>query len=285
MKYTNKTNLPDTLFKSLSNDPYYKIGDYSGSELPGPPQIRELRHRYNDKIEIDVFDLIYPLVGNNLHYILERSGVKNALVEEQLKATCGLWTVSGSPDFYDENKVLWDYKLTSRWVLIDGVKPDWEAQLNIYKWILKQNGFNVSAMKICCIFRDWSKIQAAKVPDYPKHQVAVLKVGYWSMGETETYILNRIAKHENCKNLPDSKLPECTPEERWEKPTKYAVMKKGNKKATKLFEDEMDAIKLVEKLWKPGPKDSYEIVKRPGESIRCEYYCDVKDFCQQYQRR
>jgi len=38
MKYTNKTNLPDTLFKSLSNDPYYKIGDYSGSELPGPPQ-------------------------------------------------------------------------------------------------------------------------------------------------------------------------------------------------------------------------------------------------------
>ena len=28
----------------------------------------------------------------------------------------------------------------------------------------------------------------------------------------------------------------------------------------------------------------HSIQVRPGESTRCEYYCDVKDYCQQYKR-
>ena len=78
-------------------------------------------------------------------------------------------------DFYVADKVLWDYKVTTMYVLIDGVKPEWEAQGNINAYLLGENSFNVNHIKICCIFRDWSKIQALKNPNYmSRKQVAVL---------------------------------------------------------------------------------------------------------------
>ena len=152
MNYTNKQNLPEALYQSLSKDPYKKVGEFTASELPTPAQIWVLRKRYKDKIVIDVSDLIYPLIGNNTHYILERAGVENALTEERLFTTVGLWNISGKLDFYYADKTLWDYKVTSMWVLIDGVKPDWEAQCNINALLLKENGFTTDKIKICCIF-------------------------------------------------------------------------------------------------------------------------------------
>ena len=81
MIYQNTQNLPDALYQAIANDPYKKGGDFSASELPGPPQIRVLKQRYDKQIVQDVADLIYPLIGNNTHYILQRLGLKNALKE------------------------------------------------------------------------------------------------------------------------------------------------------------------------------------------------------------
>ena len=110
MIYTNKQNLPEALYQAIKNDPYKKGSDYSASELPGPPQIRVLKQRYDKDIKIDVADLIYPLIGNNSHYILERAGVKNSLQEERLFCEVDGCSISGKLDFF-EDMILWDYKV------------------------------------------------------------------------------------------------------------------------------------------------------------------------------
>ena len=281
MKYTNKQNLPEALYQAIVNDPYKKGSDFSASELPTPPQIRVLKQRYDDKITIDVADLIYPLIGNNTHYILERIGIKNGLQEERLswKFWSG-FTVSGKLDFYDSMNVLWDYKVTTRYVLIDGVKPEWEAQLNTNALLLKLHNFTVASAKICTIFRDWSKIQAVKNPDYPKNQVVVLSARLWSMEESESYINERVKLHYQSEYAPDDQLPKCTSKERWEKPTVYAVMKKGRKSSVRNLESLKDAQAYIKN--KHLDAKVHTIQKRLGESTRCEYYCDVKSFCNQY---
>jgi len=279
MKYTNEMNLPEALFKSLSRDTYKKVGDFTASELPTPFQLWVLRKRYAEQLVTDVSDILYPLLGSNTHYILERANVKNALTEERLHATVGLWNVTGKLDFYYADKVLWDYKVTTMWTLLDGVKPEWEAQGNINSYLLEENGFTTDAIKICCIFRDWSKIQALNNPNYlTKKQVAVLEVDQWGRTLTYDYILYRINSFIKSEMKPDNELPECTPKERWEKPTKWAVMKGKNKRATKLFDNEKDALEMA------GTDEKYHVVKRPGESTRCRYYCDVSEFCQQYKK-
>jgi len=72
-------------------------------------------------------------------------------------------------------------------------------------------------------------------------------------------------------------LPLCSDEEQWAKPTVYAVMKEGRKSALKLCSSEEEARTLLDE------KGTYLQV-RPGEKTRCESYCQVRDFCEQYQR-
>jgi len=282
MKYTNKQGLPEALFLAIANDPYEKDSDFSASELPGPIQIWVLRKRYTNEITTDVSDLIYPLIGNNTHYILERMGIKNGLQEERLKFKMGNWVVSGKLDFYDSKKILWDYKVTTRWVLIDGVKPEWESQMNINAWLLRMNNFGVNGANVCAMFRDWSKIQAMKDPDYPKHQVVILPVKLWESQDVWEYVEDQIERRIYAKDLPDIQLPECTPEERWEKPTIYAVMKKGRKSSVRNLFSFDNAQEYIENNQLDTNTHSIQI--RLGESTRCEYYCDVKNFCQQYKR-
>lgn len=281
MIYTNNQKLPDPFPAIIKNDPYSGSG-FTASMLPQPIQIYELKRRYKDKVEVDIADMIYPLLGNNTHYILERMGIKNALQEERLFAVVNGEKVSGQIDYYSANRALQDWKVTTRYVLIDGVKPDWECQLNINAFLLEINKFKVDKIEVVCIFRDWSKIQSLKNPDYPKHQVAVLPVFKWSMAEREEYISMRIDYFKEAMGLPDSELPECSAEERWEKKPVYAVMKKGRKSAVRLLGSEEEAAEYI------GDKNLdpkiHSIQFRQGESTRCEYYCDVKDFCNQYKK-
>jgi hypothetical protein len=67
----------------------------------------------------------------------------------------------------------------------------------------------------------------------------------------------------------------------WETPTRYAIMKGTNKRATKVCDTKDQAEQFI-KDHKDGKKMKIEI--RPGERKRCEDYCDVQIFCKQYER-
>ena len=46
----------------------------------------------------------------------------------------------------------------------------------------------------------------------------------------------------------DGDLPECTPEQMWEKPTTYAVKKVGNKRATNVFNTKEEALNRLDNI-------------------------------------
>jgi len=277
-KYANRLHLPAPLLQAIVNDPYSGSG-YTASMFARPVQIIELEKRH--EITVDISDMIYPLIGNNTHYILERMGIKNALQEERLFAKVGKERISGKIDHYTHDHVLQDWKITTRWVLIDGAKYEWVVQLNIDAFLLVRNNFPVRKIEVVAMFRDWSKTQAAKNPLYPKSQVAILPVELWPMERTRNYIEDRLTVFYAAQELSDRDLPVCTPEERWEKPTTYAVKKKGNKKAARVLASMGEAEEYI-KDKELG--DNYLIEKRLGESTRCEYYCNVKNICHQYRR-
>jgi hypothetical protein len=63
----------------------------------------------------------------------------------------------------------------------------------------------------------------------------------------------------------------------WERPTVFAVRKKGNVRAKSLHETEAEANAAAEKLGK-----DYEVEVRPGERVRCAGFCPVSAYCQQW---
>jgi len=271
---TNRYNLPESLVSALSANWYSQPGHISVTGLIQPPRMRQLMLRHEDEIEEDVSDKIWMLLGSAVHDVLERADTTRSLQEERLATTVLGWTVTGKADLWEEPGIVTDYKITSVWAGINGVKPEWEAQTNIYGYLYRLAGFPVSSLRIVCIYRDWSKNRAKQGNGYPPCAAGALPVQVWKDSEIEKYMGNRIYLHQQAQHLPEPELPDCTPEERWEKPTQYAVMKKGRKSAVRVFEDIEQAYDLL------GTKSQdHYTEERPGRSIRCLEYCPVQPFC------
>jgi len=281
MIHTNIHNLPGPLVTALSNDIYVKAGHISVTGLIQPPRIRQLMHRHKEKITEDVSDKIWMLLGSAVHSVLERAETANSLQEERLSAQVLGWKVSGMADLYEDPGVLSDFKITSVWSGINGVKPDWEAQINLYAHLYRQAGFEVSRGQIVCIYRDWQKNRAKQGGNYPQCAAGVLPVNLWPQAQAQDYLEYRVKLHQLSEEMTDNALPECTAEERWERPTTYAVMKQGRKSAIRVLDTAEDAYSYLGDNT-PNDKNHY-IETRPGQSIRCDDYCPVNTYCNQYQ--
>ena len=107
-----------------------------------------------------------------------------------------------------------------------------------------------------------------------------------TLKETERYIEDKIIKHRLALEsyCAESEI-ECDRATLWQPEDKYAVMKKGAKRAIKLCSSGSEAKELI--LSKendfPKTKGMYFIQKRVSEPRRCDY-CACKSFCKQYQR-
>jgi len=248
-----------------------------------PVQLRALMKRHEDQLEEDAADRIFSLMGTLLHDVLEKSAQSfdHCTTEEALSTEILGWKVTGHYDlteFILDGEWLTDWKLTSVYAMKDkDLKPEWDAQVNIYAHLLRLNGKIVSKAQIVAIGRDWSRSRASRESDYPQRQVIVKPVPLWSSETVNAYLHERVALHQRADR--EGIWPECTEEERWARPAKWAIMKKGNKKATKLCDSEKDAQGWLEQIL--GGKNSYSIDYRPGESIRCQSYCPVSHLCEQ----
>src|SRR3990167_2980428 len=144
---SNRAGLPEPLVeaaKAQRRPPWEKEKTISATELVGPPRIRQLRRKHWEEIEWDVADSLFALRGTAMHALL--SGLKNfpwgVITEAQswsrekrLSRQFGEWNINGQYDLLELDHgrpvALWDYKDTSLYTLANGVKPEWEAQLNI----------------------------------------------------------------------------------------------------------------------------------------------------------
>jgi hypothetical protein len=284
MKITNKYNVPETLM-ALATKEYYSKGkaDFSVTEIISPPQIQRLRKKHYEQIEQDVSDMLWSLLGSALHVVAERGQTENHITEERLHVEIEGVVLSGAIDLQKTTEsgiVITDYKFTSAWAIRQD-KFDWEAQQNIYAWLVsKAKNEKVSGVQICALIRDWSRREAAVKADYPPAPIQVLELPLWPLERTEAYIRERLEAHRNAKVADDwgDALPECTEEERWIRTTQYAVKREGRKTAIRVLDSEEEAKELAEK-----EKGFVEI--RKGEAIRCvNNFCGVNQWCSQYQK-
>jgi hypothetical protein len=185
--------------------------------------------------------------------------------------------VSGTLDLIENNK-LYDYKTVRAGAVQGPIKPEWEAQLNCYRRLARNNGIEIMEMFILAAIRDYTPVERYRDPTYPVGPVKKIPIRIWSEDSLDAYISYRLTQHEES-------YPLCTPDERWAKPNEYALMKAGGKRATGLYQSIKDATEQMnlrkQALKAAGkPYDVYDIQERKAESIRCKYYCDVWEFCE-----
>lgn len=273
MKYKS-CNLPLPLLKLATEGRRPTEGRYGITELNGSPRIAQLKRRHWDDIEIDPTENLWMVFGKLLHSQLEGREEINALAEERIKVRLLDRDVVGIVDHYADG-VITDYKFVSTWAAKDGVKPDWEAQLNCYAYLLESVGFPVTKLQICCIYRDWSQMRSETDKEYPP-RAEVLKVSKWHPERIEGHLRDRLQQHIAAESLDDKSLPHCTDDERWCSPGKWALMKEGNKRAVKLCDTEEEANKAMAAV----QAGRHFLTQRPTEYRRCER-CEVRGWCNQ----
>ena len=273
MRLTNKQKLPRAIYNAVANDSYSSGGsDISATRLIAPVQQVYLQKNHADEVEEDAADRIWSLLGQSVHHILERAAEEDDVVEERFFTAINGWKLSGQCDLISEG-VLYDFKVTSAWSVLNGVKPEWEKQLNVLHYLADDP--SIHSLRIIAILRDWSKLAMMKSSDYPRHQVVELEIPLWSKEDQGLYVEERVRLHQYAQY--EKIYSPCTPEERWQKSDVWAVMKEGRKSAVKLFDNAEDAEAMAIDKGK-----GHSVVHRPGESVRCENYCSVKPFCKQY---
>ena len=282
MKLTNKHGIPDTFLNVLKRPTYSKgKAHLSATQLLNSPKIVALTKKFEDELEQDVSDMVWSIFGTAIHGVLEHGKDDNHIVEERLHTTFDGWRISGAIDLQivtgQDTISIRDYKTTSAWAVMNE-KIEWEQQLNIYAWLVETCKLKiVDSIGIVAIIRDWSRREAAKNPDYPQSPVKEIPINLWPYQQREDFISERISKHSECEfhMETDEELPPCTPEEMWEKPTTFALKKKGGVRAIKVYETMEDAERACD-------EKVHEIEVRLGSRTRCESFCPVNNYCQQW---
>ena len=281
LKVTNTHNVPAPLM-TLASRQYYSKGasQYSVTELLSPPRVRRLREQYDEQLTQDVADMLWPLLGSALHVVMERGATPGWISEERLFTEVDGVTISGQIDLQEETPdglILHDYKFTSVWAVMND-KVEWEEQLNLYGWLVQTvKKQKVAGLKICALLRDWSRHETAK-PGYPQAQIHVLEIPLWDYDTATKFVAERLDHHRESKVAHSwgDELPECSPQERWQSETTYAVKREGRKTAIRVFKTLEEATQLAE-------KEKGYVETRPGEPKRCTgNFCSVAQFCDQF---
>lgn len=280
MKITNNLGLPQVFVKMAESDYQYKDKQYSVTSLLKGVRQTILERRHYENIEQDVSDMIWLLFGTAVHNVLaSQEEGEHEFKEEHLKVPIGDYTLSGSFDLYNaKTKTITDYKTCSVWKIIYGDFEDWRKQLLIYAYMLRRIGFETDTGEVIALMKDHSKAQAKRKVDYPELTVKRIRFTFTEKDfvEIEGWLTQRFAEIAAAEKLPDSELPLCTPEERFNDGDKFAVMKKGRKRAMRVLDSEEEAEKWKEK----NGGDFIEV--RPGEDKKCGDYCSVNMFCSHY---
>jgi RecB family exonuclease len=284
MKITNRHGLPETFVNILKRPKYNNGGaDRSVTQLINSPKIVALQNAHRDELEEDVSDRVFSIFGSAIHSVLEHGKDEFHTVEQRLHMDIDGWHLSGAVDLQitnpDSSISIRDYKVTSAWSVMNA-KSDWANQLNVLAHLVESvNGAPVKDLGIVAIIRDWSRRDAANREGYPQSPVCEIPIRLWDAKEREEYIKDRISAHsavEFAMSAGES-LPECTPEEMWEKSTIFAVRKIGGVRAKSLHKTEAEANEALASLGK-----GYEIDVRPGERTRCAHFCPVSSHCSQW---
>jgi len=296
MKITNSKGFSQSWVRACEYwlSQYDSVGSISCTELIDSPRISVLRRRHKDEITVDVSSLMWLLLGQVMHKILEESADPNAIAEQRILVPYDGWQISMKADHIDPipgkpgEFSVQDYKISGSWAYRHGVSPSQEAQNNLYRFGYSLNGIKCTAGELEMFIKDFSLLEKQKQGrDYPDAEVVRLPVVTWTQEKCEAYLSERIALHKHARTCTDDDLPECTLHERWGEPDRFAVKFVTNGKVAERacngasrFETRGEADQWI-KAKKTGKQ--YVVEFRPGENKRCERdACWVSRFCSQW---
>jgi hypothetical protein len=289
MKITNKLGLPDPFVRAVSQRTYNNEGSWrTVTELINPAKIAHLKRKHEEDMEVDAYEMVYTIQGETAHALLERAAKsmrqEGWLAELRIHDEIEGRKISGAFDLYHpKTKTLIDLKVSTAYKAKNDVSPEWISQTNLLAHLIRKkfkdengNPQQVETIKVLLIMRDHSKLEAKRDPKYPQFAVQYIDIPVWEDQKCKEYLNNRVVLHLKA----EQEEVDCNPQDRWAKPSIYAIKKVGGSKAIKdgLFVDHEKAQDALAKLGK-----GYFMEHRPGENTRCENYCSVSKWCKQYQ--
>lgn len=290
MKLTNRNNLPETIINVIKRPEYNKgKSNMSVTELLNSPRIVQLKRKHWEDLTEDASDMVWSIFGTAIHGVLEHGKDDHHIVEERIHIVLDNMHISGAIDLQEieeDGIVVSDYKTTSAWAVMNE-KQDWHNQLNSYAYLVEAaKKTPVKKLQIVAIVRDWSRRDAATRDGYPAAPIVVIDIPLWSFADRESYVRSRISLHGDAffEMETGGEMPNCTPEEMWEKPTTYALKKDGNVRAKSVHETrEVAEAALAVATEKAKKGEKFLIEVREGGRTRCDSFCQVAPYCQQHQ--
>lgn len=285
---TNKLNLPQPFVDAATNDHKYKPHRYSVTEVLGGTCEAILKRRHSGEGEEDVASRVWAILGSAAHKILqEAKGTDSQLQEQWFKVNVGDYELSGIFDLYDAvKKTVTDWKVTGTIKWQKQEFDDYRMQVLIYCWMLRQKGYEADNGEVIMILRDWSKSKARFDKEYPQLQVQKVSWKFTDndFEEVKQYIFNWFANVAEQEKLRDSDLTPCSPKNRWHRDDKWAVVKDGVKRATRVLDNPNEAAVMCDRLSEKTGKP-YHVEYRKGEDVKCEMYCSVAFACPFFQNQ
>jgi len=270
--------------------------DYSITDLINPPQVIQLRRRYQaelDKIPMTSEDILSGLASfkgtgvhnqfrNMLYRYINRHPNVNYMIERRLWDRIRDRKISGQFDAF-LNGALYDFKNTSVWKRIFGQLTDFESQLNLYAYLLWTCGVDVSILYVIALYSDWDKYKINQ-DNYPKLPIEQIRLNLWTPEKQRDFMFERIDLHKANEEKADKDLQACSADDMWAKSSTYAVVAPGGKRAiaTKGLTTRKKAEDYI-KNSKNKKKDTWMVDTRPGERTRCENWCRFNGHCYQHQ--
>ena len=196
-------------------------------------------------------------------------------IEQRTAKQVGKYTVSGKFDFVIEGRVR-DVKTTKTYNWIHGGNNHkYMMQGSIYRW-LNPDIITDNFMSVDYAFTDWAPLQAQANRDYPPSRILAKELELLPIQITDDFVHARLDLIDALTGAPQTDIPDCTPDELWQMPTKYAFYRKAtNKKATKLYDSLAEANQANADIGNTGT-----VVHRPSTPKFCTY-CDASSICLQ----
>ena len=281
MKIINKLGLPQPFVSAVTKEYTYKEKQYSVTSMLKDVREILLTRRHNDEIEQDVADMIWLIFGTAVHKVLEDSEEENSEFKEEhfVEEVINGYKLSGQADLYNaEQKMETDYKTCSCWKVIYNDWEDYRKQLLMYAWAFRKMGFETNKGQIVAVIKDHSKTKAKVDSSYPQYPVykKIFEFTEEDFEKIEEFIKTKFEEISKYENVLDDELPICSEEARWNDGDKYAVKKKGNKRALRVY-DTLKEAKIHIKQ-----DSSLELEVRKGEDKKCLEYCSCCEFCNYY---
>ena len=277
MKLTNKHNLPGPIFRKIASTMRPNPPRYGLTTLLRPARMVALEIKHWDDIETDAMDHVFRLDGTVMHAMLDMEDPDTILREHLIEHEVNGVTVRTAIDrFWKDGprNVLTEFKNTSIWSVIYG-KDEWVQQLNLQAAMLNFIGRRADRLEVVAKLRDWSAREAKYDSQKPQHPIVQIDVPLWTPATAEEFLRARVEAHKEARN---GHLGECSDVERWAKPPTWAVMKPGRKTALRVLDSNEEA-----DVWgQTNASGQFTIEHRPGANTRCESYCPVSAFCDQF---